>query len=100
MKGLELARKYYEEYGRELIDTKFHDFADRICVGLVGEGSECLGFDDKISTDHDFEPAFCLFITNNNRASCSMFFVMGMSNMYIFNICYTNFLPVCHLHPP
>ena len=67
MKGLELARKYYEEYGRKMIDSQFADVADRICVGLVGEGSECLGYDDDISTDHDFEPAFCLFITKEDE---------------------------------
>ena len=67
MKGLELSRKYYEEYGRDMIETHFPHLADRICVGLVGEGSECLGYDDEISTDHDFEPAFCLFVTKEDE---------------------------------
>ncbi len=63
MKGLELSRAFYEEFGKNMISEQFSDVADRIAVGLVGEGSECLGFDDNISTDHDFEPGFCLFIT-------------------------------------
>ena len=67
MKGLELARKFYEEHGQEMIATRFADVADRICIGLVGEGSECLGYDDEISTDHDFEPAFCLFIAKEDE---------------------------------
>ncbi len=67
MKGLELAKRYYEEYGRSMIDEQFPEFAARIAVGLVGEGSECLGFDDEISQDHDFEPGFCLFITREDE---------------------------------
>lgn len=67
MKGLELARKYYEEYGKAMIEEQFSEYADRIAVGLVGEGSECSGFDDKISRDHDFEPCFCLWITADDE---------------------------------
>ena len=67
MKGLELAESYYNEYGKKMIDEEFSEYADRIAVGLVGEGSECLGFDDRQSEDHDFEPGFCLFITEQDE---------------------------------
>lgn len=66
MQGLDIAREYYNRYGKPMLEEKFTEYADRIAVGLVGEGSECLGFDDEISTDHDFEPAFCLFITKDD----------------------------------
>ncbi len=62
MKGLELCEKFYNEYGKNLINTLFPEYADKIAVGLVGEGSECLGFDDQTSVDHDFDAGFCLFI--------------------------------------
>ena len=62
MKGLELSEKYFEAYGREMLDTLFPNEKDRITVGLVGEGSECFGYDDGASEDHDFEPSFCLWI--------------------------------------
>jgi hypothetical protein len=32
-------------------------------VGFVGEGSERFGFDDAYSMDHDFGPAFCMWVT-------------------------------------
>lgn len=63
MQGIELARKYYEAHGSPMLQAQFPDVLHRIAVGLVGEGSECLGFDDNLSQDHDFEPGFCLFIT-------------------------------------
>ena len=69
MKGLELAEAYYNEYGRKIIEEEFSEYADRIAVGLVGEGSECLGYDDEISVDHDFEPGFCLWITAEDERS-------------------------------
>ncbi len=63
MEGLNLARAYYETFGKAMLDEQFSDVKDRIAVGLVGEGSECFMADDEISWDHDFEPGFCLWIT-------------------------------------
>ncbi|MFQ8602824.1 MAG: DUF4037 domain-containing protein [Anaerovoracaceae bacterium] len=62
MKGLELSRAYFEEYGRDLIENRMSGYKQYIAAGLVGEGSECLGFDDEISQDHDFGPAFCIWV--------------------------------------
>lgn len=62
MKGLELSRRFYEECGRPMLEEGFPHLLPYIAVGLVGSGSECFGYDDGISTDHDFEPAFCIFL--------------------------------------
>ncbi len=69
MKGLELSRRFYEAYGKAMLEEKFAPYMDRIAVGLVGEGSECFGFDDTLSSDHDFEPGFCLFVTKEDYDS-------------------------------
>ena len=45
-----------------MLENEFSDILPLLCVGLFGSGSECFGFDDEISTDHDFEPSFCIFI--------------------------------------
>ena len=62
MKGIELARKYYEAFGAPMIREQFPEYEEIIAVGLTGSGSECYGYDDEFSGDHDFEPGFCLFI--------------------------------------
>lgn len=62
MKGIELSKRYYLEHGAPMLHSLFPELEPLIAVGLTGSGSECFGFDDKISRDHDFEPAFCLFL--------------------------------------
>ena len=66
MKGLELARRYYEAFGAPLLHEEFPEVEGVIAVGLAGSGSECFGFDDAISRDHDFEPGFCLFLPDES----------------------------------
>ena len=66
MKGLELAELYYNEFGKKMIEERFHEYKDRIAVGLVGEGSECYGFDDQVSRDHDWGPSFCLWLDHDD----------------------------------
>ena len=61
-KGMEISRLYYEEYGKKMLKEKFPECFDRMTVGLMGHGSECFGFDDIFSTDHDFGPAFCVWL--------------------------------------
>lgn len=66
MKGIEISRAYFEEYGRPMLERDFSDVLPYLCVGMVGSGSDCYGFDDDISKDHDFEPGFCIFIPNED----------------------------------
>ena len=68
MKGLEAARRLYDEKGADIIRESFPEYEGRIAVGLAGSGSQCLGFDDEISRDHDFEPGFCLWLTDEDDA--------------------------------
>ena len=62
--GLALSREYYETYGKAMIESRFPEYADRIAVGLVGEGSDCFGFDDAFSRDHDWGPSFCMWVSD------------------------------------
>lgn len=66
MKGLEICKNFYLEYGKEMLHEQFPEYENLIAVGLVGSGSECYGYDDEISRDHDFEAGFCLFIPDED----------------------------------
>ena len=69
MKGLEISKKFYEEYGKNMLRDEFSDILPYIAAGLCGQGSECLGFDDSVSRDHDFEPGFMIFLPGEDKVS-------------------------------
>ena len=62
MHGIELAQKYYESFGKSMLEGEFAGLLPYLAVGYVGSGSEHYGFDDEISHDHDYEPGFCIFL--------------------------------------
>lgn len=66
MKGVELSEKYFEEFGKPMLEKDFPFLLPSLSAGLVGQGSECLFYDDDISKDHDFEPGFCIFLNEND----------------------------------
>lgn len=63
LNGLTLCKGYYEEFGKPMIAENFPEYVSRIAVGLVGKGSDCFGFDDAQSRDHDFGPRFVMWVT-------------------------------------
>ena len=68
MTGLELSRRYWETLGQPALAAACPEILERAAVGLVGEGSECFGFDDELSRDHDWGPGFCLWLTPEDMA--------------------------------
>lgn len=60
--GLKISEVFFEEYGLPMLGKNFAEYKDEIAAGLVGQTSECFGYDDYISRDHDYAPGFCLWL--------------------------------------
>ena len=76
MKGLEIAERFYIQYGAPMIRERFPELEGVIAVGLAGSGSECMGYDDDISRDHDFEPGFCIFLPDERVVDAAAAFAL------------------------
>ncbi len=59
---MELSQSFYEFCKEQLFAGGLEELRGYAAAGLVGEGSECFGYDDDISQDHDFGPDFCIWI--------------------------------------
>ncbi len=68
MNGLALARAYWKRAGLPAFEARLPEALERAAVGLAGEGSECFGFDDALSRDHDWGPGFCIWLTETDHA--------------------------------
>ena len=62
--GLELSRRFYSDIVRPIIAQAFPSL--RYAAGLIGSGSEVLGFDTEMSTDHSWGPNVHLFLQDED----------------------------------
>lgn len=67
VQGLELNRLFYEEAVRPLLAARFPDVA--YSAGLIGYGSDVLGYDTAISRDHEWGPRLLLFLRAEDIAA-------------------------------
>ena len=68
MQGIELAKKWFESSGLPALRAKCPDALPFLAAGLAGSGSECFGFDDEISRDHDFTIRFSLWLPEEQES--------------------------------
>ena len=66
IKGLELSKKYFYDVVLPEFEKNLKDILSLCAFGLVGEGSECYGYDDKLSQDHDFGPSVCIWLRKDD----------------------------------
>lgn len=60
--GLAQSYDFFKKEVYPLLESEFSDLLPHLAAGLVGKGSECLGFDDQYSRDHDFECKVLVFV--------------------------------------
>jgi len=60
MPGLELNRRFYNDVVQPLLAARFPDLV--YSAGLIGYGSDVLGYDTAISTDHEWGPRLLIFL--------------------------------------
>ena len=66
IKGLDLCEQFYRDVAKPILSKHFSSI--KHSAGLIGYGSDVLGFDDEISTDHMWGPRFYLFLSEKDIA--------------------------------
>jgi hypothetical protein len=64
IKGLDLSEQFYNDVVKPILSEYFA--AMKYTSGLIGYGSDVLGYDDEISTDHMWGPRLYLFLEDEN----------------------------------
>lgn len=62
--GLQLSELFYKRVVKKILNTNFSDL--KFSAGLIGPGSEVLGFDTERSTDHHWGPRVMIFLSDKD----------------------------------
>lgn len=65
MKGLEIAKDYFLNWGKPFLEQEFPELSTRVSAGRFA-GSDVIGADDEISRDHNWGPQFHLFLSQDD----------------------------------
>jgi hypothetical protein len=89
--GLKLAEAFYWEAVRPVLEAAFPGLPH--AAALIGPGSEVLGYDDAMSTDHHFGPRVMLFLrpADHPRVAGALVAVLAQRLPHTFHGYSTNF---------
>ena len=62
MKGMDLSRAYFQDSVLPRLERDHPELLPRLAAGLAGNGSDCFGYDDEISRDHDWGVEYFLWL--------------------------------------
>ena len=78
MTGAELSKLFFESVFMPECVKKMPEAIGHFAAGLVGEGSECFGFDDELSRDHSFGLRLQIWLTDEDYA----LYGPGLTSLY------------------
>lgn len=64
LNGLDLSEAFFNELVKPLLQQHFPEI--KYSAALIGSGSEVLGYDNEMSSDHHWGPRVMLFVSNDN----------------------------------
>ncbi|MEM7800904.1 MAG: DUF4037 domain-containing protein, partial [Chloroflexota bacterium] len=87
------SERYFYKAVKPILDRHYPDLP--YTAGLIGDGSEVLGYDDQMSTDHDWGPRLLLFLDpeDHNRLSTELNGRLATELPYVFEGVPTSFTP-------
>ncbi|MBQ7337217.1 MAG: DUF4037 domain-containing protein [Clostridia bacterium] len=92
IKGMTLCEGFFFECAQPIIRKYFPQLI--YTAGLIGYGSDVLGYDDAVSTDHMWGPRFYLFLRQEDLVlKARLFEVLGEHLPYTYRGYSTNFTP-------
>jgi len=65
IKGLDLSRAFYDEAVKLILNKHFPQLT--YTAGLIGSGSEVLGYDTEMSSDHHWGPRLLMFLSPEDK---------------------------------
>lgn len=90
MKGLALCEGFFQDCARGIIEKHFPGL--RYSAGLIGYGSDVLGYDDPVSTDHMWGPRFYMFLDEEDIGKKeAVFRILGEELPYTYKGYSVNF---------
>lgn len=78
IRGMELSRQFYSDVVRPLIEQRFHGL--EYSAGLMDYGSDVLGFDDDVSTDHQWGPRLSIFLKPDDLSTLGQELDLALSD--------------------
>lgn len=79
IKGMELCKSFFHDCAKTIMEDNFPDL--KYSAGLIGYGSDVLGYDDAVSTDHMWGPRFYLFLHKTDIAKKDKIFSVLSENL-------------------